>query len=519
MPSPHSITNPPLPLIPSDLVDAFVTFIGPEILSHPINYDPATLHALKDTAKAVGTACMRSLKFPNNPDLNDIAVAVTRQQWRDVKVLLVTLCRLARDGSATVEIVKEFQIIGILAMFSNPTNGLPFPVPEVAKRLKEIFLLVMQGKPAVVMNSGDLTLGTTGTAVKSESDEVLVVKKEDSDDDSVKSEPDSDDDVLIISAQDEDMPIVLAEDEVLPDTQQNTIPTSNKQEEIPWKRAPSHHPIFGVQGIMHHILLRRDKTKSYKIDPEYTSTSGAVIGHNGFEVGAWFPRQLAMVRDGIHNLPVGGISGSLAVGAYSVVLSNPSIKPANSSPPPISHTSGSSNTASAKYPATDIDLGSIIYYSSTVKPLLPKPQSITSTTSKGTTSSGSSPNTNKGSLILAKSIATGNPIRVIRKWTCDFEDRPCVGYRYEGLYRAVGMEKKVVRFEKGFSSGGELIKGERGGMGERKKNDGNKDRSEDGGGYFWTIFKLERCPDQKDIDTSRPTEDEKMDYARVELGF
>ncbi|PVH84103.1 hypothetical protein DL98DRAFT_585125 [Cadophora sp. DSE1049] len=507
------VVNQNIPLIPSDLVDAFVTFIGPEILSDPIESNPATLHALKDTAKAVGIACMRSLKYANNPAMSlESAVTVTNKQWKDVKLLLVTLCRFARDGTATVEMIQEYQIIGILAMFSNLTNGLPFPIPEVAKRLKEVLQLVKEGKPAVAMDRGTLTMGIT---FKYESD-VSIIKKEESDDDSVKSGPDSDDEI----------PITYADDEAMPITVEDIMAVDNKQEKVPWRRAPSDHPIFGIDGIMHHILLRRDKSKSYKIDPEYTSASGAVIGHNGFEVGAWFPRQLAMVRDGMHNLTVGGISGSLAVGAYSVVLSNPSATSPNSSTSPISHPASSSNPQTAKYPATDIDLGTVIYYSSTVKPLYSRPRS---TISSANTSTSNNPNTNKGSLILAKSIVTGNPIRVIRKWTCDFEDRPSVGYRYEGLYKAVGMEERTVRFGK---DGGHAVEksegkryGEEGSGQEKSKveNDGEDkkgERNEEGeSGYFWTVFKLERCSGQKDVDTSRPTEDETTEFAKVEWGF
>lgn len=60
---------------------------------------------------------------------------------------------------------------------------------------------------------------------------------------------------------------------------------------------------------------------------------------------------------------------------------------------------------------------------------------------------------------------------------------------------------------------------------EIKKNsgdgheDGLAERERESAGYFWTVFKLERWPGQKDIDTSRPTEDEKRDFARIEGGF
>ena len=209
----------------------------------------------------------------------------------------------------------------------------------------------------------------------------------------------------------------------------------------------------------------------------------------------------SMAND-IPDLPMGGIYGSLAAGAYSVVLSNPTTKPPIPSSSP-SLSSNKSNVQTPKYPATDIDLGSIIYYSSTVKPLKSGPRSSPSSPS---TPANKNPNTNKGSLILTKSIETGHTIRVIRKWTCDFENRPCVGYRYEGLYKAVGKEERVV-------------------LHSNKQEDGNMDDGiqasveEESCGYFWTVFKLERCSGQRDIDTSRPTVEEQRDFARIECGF
>ena len=102
MSSPPPIEHRTIPLIPSDIIDAFITFIGAEVLSHNIDSSPATLRALKDTAKAVGVACMRSLKQTEHSKL-DATGTVTDKQWQDVKVLLVSLCRFARDGTATAE--------------------------------------------------------------------------------------------------------------------------------------------------------------------------------------------------------------------------------------------------------------------------------------------------------------------------------------------------------------------------------------------------------------------------------
>ncbi|KAG4432413.1 hypothetical protein IFR05_012103 [Cadophora sp. M221] len=140
---------------------------------------------------------------------------------------------------------------------------------------------------------------------------------------------------------------------------------------------------------------------------------------------------------------MGGIAGNSIAGAYSVVIAN-------------SHAKG----------GKDIDHGNTIYYSSTLR---------------------SSDSINNGSRILNRSIETGNPIRVIRKYTCDFIHRPLVGYRYEGLFKAVGVEEK---------------------------NEG-----EEGGEKFWSLFRLERVAGQVGFDLNRPTESERMDYKRVKEGY
>lgn len=124
---------------------------------------------------------------------------------------------------------------------------------------------------------------------------------------------------------------------------------------------------------------------------------------------------------------------------------------------------------------------------------------------------------NEGSVILAKFISTSNPIR---NWICDFKDRPSVGYRYDGLYRATGIEGKVLVVKKKADGVGEDRE-------EEYKEDGDEDkqvgrRGERKGnevGCFWTVFKLERCLGQKDIDNSRPTEQEKRAFTLIGNGF
>jgi hypothetical protein len=62
-------------------------------------------------------------------------------------------------------------------------------------------------------------------------------------------------------------------------------------------------PIFGINGIMHHILrIRGPKTVSYAINPSYISKNSKVFGHNGLQIGQCFPTRMAALRDGAHGL-------------------------------------------------------------------------------------------------------------------------------------------------------------------------------------------------------------------------
>ncbi|KAH6712644.1 PUA-like domain-containing protein [Leptodontidium sp. MPI-SDFR-AT-0119] len=371
---------------------------------------------LKDVAKKVGTACLRQVRKKEPVQM----AAITGEDWDNVKLLLVTFCHLA-DESTTLEMIQRFQIMGILAMFTRSENGFPYPIPDVARVMKDKFQTILDGH---------IPISSASTSSK---------------------QPSSKSSKAMSTSKNSTNPTLNSTSEFNTETNTTNLthaPTAfNKPApkiKIPWRKAPSDHDIFGLTGIMHHILIRQDITKSYCIDPTFTSTVGSVIGHNGFTIGAWFPRQLAMIRDGMHNLPMGGIAGNSISGAYSVVVA-------------------SSNAKGGK----DIDHGNTIYYSSTLR---------------------SSDSLNNGSRILNRSIETGNPIRVIRKSTCDFVNRPVVGYRYEGLFKAVSIEEKNEDEE-----GGEKV--------------------------FWSLFRLERVHGQVGFDLNRPTEGERMDYKRVDEGY
>jgi hypothetical protein len=113
----------------------------------------------------------------------------------------------------------------------------------------------------------------------------------------------------------------------------------------------------------------------------------------------------------------------------------------------------------------DQDKGDVIYYSGS------------------DTKDNTDPNTpqiSKKTLAMRRSYTQKYPIRVIRSERSDWEGAPRVGFRYDGLYAIVREDTP---------------------------------RNEKGGAYI--RFKLERMPDQPDIDRSRPTSAEVKAFDRV----
>jgi len=135
------------------------------------------------------------------------------------------------------------------------------------------------------------------------------------------------------------------------------------------------HPIYGVNGIMHGILIKKGKRKSEILDRRYLQRSAKVYGRNGLSVGAWFATRLVALFRGAHGSTQAGISGNQDNGAYSIVVAG-------------------------FYHELDEDRGDTIYYSG----------------------SGSHDNTNPrepvpstaGTLALQASLAFRHPVRVIR---------------------------------------------------------------------------------------------------------
>ena len=78
--------------------------------------------------------------------------------------------------------------------------------------------------------------------------------------------------------------------------------------------------------IMRGIQIGGDARSTYKLDTKYLTPprNFRIFGHNGLEVGDWWPLQLCALRDGAHGSAQGGIAGSAITGAYSIIVSSTS---------------------------------------------------------------------------------------------------------------------------------------------------------------------------------------------------
>lgn len=174
---------------------------------------------------------------------------------------------------------------------------------------------------------------------------------------------------------------------------------------------PKDHPIFGEDGIMHGVVLKMSShRKDYVLNSRYTKTDAKVFGHNGLDVGQWWPMQIVALFNGAHGSKIGGISGNSQTGAYSIV------------------------TSGGAYEELDEDRGNTLYYSGSrshdnTDPKKPFPSS-------------------PGTLALKASQRTHNPVRVLRAAGAGGKKsgsswRPTVGIRYDGLYLVQSMQLKT----------------------------------------------------------------------------
>jgi hypothetical protein len=174
---------------------------------------------------------------------------------------------------------------------------------------------------------------------------------------------------------------------------------------------PASHPIFGEHGIMHGVVLKISaKRRDYILDSRYKKRDPKVFGHNGLDVGQWWPMQILALFNGAHGHKMAGIAGNTETGAYSVV------------------------TSGGAYEELDEDRGNVLYYSGSkshdnTDPKKPFPSS-------------------QGTQSLKASQRTRNPVRVLRaagvgRSKSGNSWRPTVGVRYDGLYHVQDMQLKT----------------------------------------------------------------------------
>ncbi|KAK0944960.1 hypothetical protein LTR29_003551 [Friedmanniomyces endolithicus] len=132
------------------------------------------------------------------------------------------------------------------------------------------------------------------------------------------------------------------------------------------------------------------------IDREYKGRAFAKFHGNGLLInGQWWPTQLTTVRDGAHGLPIAGISGTAGEGAYSCIMS-------------------------AGHGYEDEDHGEWVLYCGTDS----KDGTVTDYTHR-----------------MLESVEDGKPVRFIRSHELKSPFAPEIGFRYDGLYKAVSFER------------------------------------------------------------------------------
>ena len=73
---------------------------------------------------------------------------------------------------------------------------------------------------------------------------------------------------------------------------------------------------------MHGVVLKiSSRRRDYILDSRYPKRDAKVFGHNGLDVGQWWPMQIVALFNGAHGSKIGGISGNSQTGAYSIVTS------------------------------------------------------------------------------------------------------------------------------------------------------------------------------------------------------
>ncbi|KAK1573588.1 YDG/SRA domain-containing protein [Colletotrichum navitas] len=165
-------------------------------------------------------------------------------------------------------------------------------------------------------------------------------------------------------------------------------------------RPPRNHPIWGIGGVMRGLAVRPSERLIVVLNPDCANEKrpANVHGHNGLQVGDWFPSQLSALFHGAHGHSNAGIYFQAEEGAFSVIVAG-------------------------AYKDLDVDSGDTILYSGSNAHESNDRDSILPST--------------EATKALATNWLTGKPVRVLRKAHKGSEWAPSHGYRYDGLYEVV----------------------------------------------------------------------------------
>lgn len=156
-----------------------------------------------------------------------------------------------------------------------------------------------------------------------------------------------------------------------------------------------HNPSY--KGIMCGIVISNEGNASYKLADKSMRVPANVFGHNGLQIGDWWPKWICALRDGAHGRTQGGIYSRLGVGAFSIVVSG-------------------------LYDELDKDHGSVLYYSGNKSHDNVDPNQAFMT---------------PAITALQQSQRDQRLIRVLRTSGGKASHCPAKGLRYDGLYRIV----------------------------------------------------------------------------------
>ncbi|KAL2038782.1 hypothetical protein N7G274_008540 [Stereocaulon virgatum] len=162
------------------------------------------------------------------------------------------------------------------------------------------------------------------------------------------------------------------------------------------QKSATNHPL--MSGMMRGITVTQaDKRRAYKIADKSIIIDPNVAGHNGLQMGQWWPLRHFAFRDGAHGSVMSGIAGGERSGAFSVVVSS-------------------------GYEGMDEDHGNIVHYSapSSHTNVDPNNAIITHQTKA-----------------LQRSRLIGRSVRLFRTAAGSWKHVPSRGIRYDGLYSVV----------------------------------------------------------------------------------